>query len=536
MQAAPTPHNEQIRLARLRGLGLLDTPPEAAFDNLAVLAQSLCDTPIALITLVDEHRQWIKARCGAFATETPRDVSFCTHAILQPGAVMVVADAQQDPRFVDNPLVAGAPHVRFYAGAPIVTDDGLALGTLCVLDLKPRYLTRRQSEALGRLAALVGQLIARAQERMRSSQVINEQLLAMVTAGLDLLAFVDTDRLFRQANQRFLDYHGCSREDVIGRTVPEMIGVEAYETLVKDKLDRALNGEVVFYERQGKFKGCGTRHLAVALLPLRGADSTVNGVVMRAHDIEEAKQREARLSEAVKQLEAKTLEQQRFIQIISHDLREPINSINNFSQLIEEMHRPLLPNDGQRFLDFVRKGGLRMRDLLDDLLHYVHLDNHELVTTPIDLNPVLAAVVADLDAAIQRRQALVEIEPMLTVHADPTLLRLAIQNLVANALKFVAEGVQPQVRVSATTSADEHIIDIQDNGIGIAPEHQQSIFGVFTRLHTRRQFDGSGLGLSICRRITDLHGGKLMVQSTPGEGSLFSIHLPLRTHLQRNDE
>lgn len=142
--------DEAGRLAALRRYRILDTEPERNFDDLAHLASYICGTPMALITLVDAERQWFKSRIGIPVTETPRAVSFCTHAILEPD-MFIVPDAFQDQRFRDTPLVLGATEVRFYAGASLVTPDGYALGTLCVMDSHPRELTAEQLEALSAL-------------------------------------------------------------------------------------------------------------------------------------------------------------------------------------------------------------------------------------------------------------------------------------------------------------------------------------------------------------------------------------------------
>jgi anti-sigma regulatory factor (Ser/Thr protein kinase) len=142
--------DETARLAALRRYRILDTEPERAFDDLALLASQICGTPIALITLLDADRQWFKARRGIAATQTSRAVSFCSHAIQQHG-LFIVHDTREDKRFRDNPFVTGGPFVRFYAGAPLVTPDGHALGTLCVIDRVPRTLTAGQREALNAL-------------------------------------------------------------------------------------------------------------------------------------------------------------------------------------------------------------------------------------------------------------------------------------------------------------------------------------------------------------------------------------------------
>ncbi|HEU4407862.1 MAG TPA: GAF domain-containing protein [Polyangiaceae bacterium] len=150
MASAPLPDDEAKRLEALRAYGILDTAPERAYDDLARLAGAICATPVALVTLVDEGRQWFKARLGLDVVETPRDVSFCAHAILRDG-LFVVDDAFDDSRFADNPLVRGDPFIRFYAGAPLRARGGDRLGTVCVIDHIPRRLTAGQREALSAL-------------------------------------------------------------------------------------------------------------------------------------------------------------------------------------------------------------------------------------------------------------------------------------------------------------------------------------------------------------------------------------------------
>jgi diguanylate cyclase (GGDEF)-like protein len=154
--AAALPPNEVARLAALGRYGILDTPAEQSFDDIVTVAAALCHVPIALISLVDEHRQWFKASSGlAGPAEIPRTVAFCAHAILEPDRILEVSDARLDPRFATNPLVLGDPHIRFYAGVPLVSPEGQAVGTLCVIDRVPRQLTAAKQNALASLARQV---------------------------------------------------------------------------------------------------------------------------------------------------------------------------------------------------------------------------------------------------------------------------------------------------------------------------------------------------------------------------------------------
>lgn len=163
-EPAPPHSREEERLAELMGLAILDTLPEEDYDQFVRLAAQVCDAPIALISLVDENRQWFKARVGIDVCETGRDEAFCAHAIHAADQVMVVPDTLQDDRFADNPLVLGPPHIRFYAGAPVVLDSGLPVGTLCVIDTRPRTLYPWQLQTL----MLLSKRIARLLEKRRA--------------------------------------------------------------------------------------------------------------------------------------------------------------------------------------------------------------------------------------------------------------------------------------------------------------------------------------------------------------------------------
>lgn len=535
MTIARKPTREAERLARLQELGVLDTLPHAAFDVITELAAHICDSPIALISVIDDERQWVKSRVGLQSTETARDFAFCAHAILEPHAVMEVHDALSDERFRDNPMVIGEPHIRHYAGAPIVTSDGLALGTVCVIDQEVRRLSAYQLDTLRLLAAVVAHMFEHSASlhgnlsdetrRLKHRQAVMQ---AMGDAGLDLKVFIDRDYRYRYANGSYLAYWNLSEGDLLGKTVPELQTPAAFAATLKPHLDAALRGEQRRFQTIIDFAATGPRHVEVTYIPaLFDEQGLPTGVVGRVQDIHEIKARQVQLEATVKLLEQRTLQQQQYIHVLSHDLKEPLNTIGNFVSLIDEDYRASMTPDGQTYLDNVLLGTRRMRSLIDDLRRFFEVENHVVSMEAVALDSVARQAVQELAEAIERQRATVRIDPLPSVHGNASLLRICLQNLLSNALRFARPDEPPQVHIHGTEGDATLSVHVDDQGIGIDAAHHETIFEPYARLHARRVSEGAGLGLAICRRIARMHGGDIVVLSTPGVGSRFSLLLPL---------
>lgn len=242
MKCARILENEEERLIALLAYDVMDTDPEQAYDDLTRIASEICGTPIALVSLVDDERQWFKSKVGLDAEETSREIAFCPHAILEPTQVFVVPDALEDERFADNPLVTGEPHIRFYAGAPLVNSDGLAMGTLCVIDHQPRQLEETQ---LATLEALARQVVGQLELRKKNLE-LRRAVTSLKSANEDLqdfTAFAAHD--LRSPLNRILAYSSFLKDQEDGKLSPESAAdlqrisdsAKGMETLLSSMLD-----------------------------------------------------------------------------------------------------------------------------------------------------------------------------------------------------------------------------------------------------------------------------------------------------------
>ncbi|MGD0404970.1 MAG: PAS domain S-box protein, partial [Candidatus Acidiferrales bacterium] len=284
---APSTLDEVRRMKYLRQYGVLNTPPEQDLDELTALAAQICETPIALISLIDENRQWFKATFGLEMVESPRNTSFCSYALDQR-ELFIVPDTAQDERFAQNPLVVGEPHIRFYAGAPLVGPEDTALGTLCVIDRVPRTLTKLQKQALQVLAR---QVMAHLELRRQTRGLVaSEERLRLVTDNARVgLVIVNQDRRYVYANNAYAEILGLPSSAIVGERVQDVLP-KIYEEQIGPRLARAFSGQRVTYELH-KPAAAGDCYYDVRYEP-RKVDGSVALVVVVITDITERKKSE----------------------------------------------------------------------------------------------------------------------------------------------------------------------------------------------------------------------------------------------------
>lgn len=298
----PIPENESDRLSALRGYAILDTLPEKQFDDITRLASLICETPITLISLLDESRQWFKSSLGLEVTETPREFSFCQFSIMQDD-IFEVSNSHEDERFSNNPYVLGDPHISFYAGAPLITPEGHKMGTLCVIDSVPKKLTDAQREALKILANEVVINLelrkerAKLEEERKHALDAQELLLAFLDNAPSFATLRDKDQRYLLADKKSLANMNKTAEVAVGMHIRDVAQPDIVERLIEDdkRILSTLKPEVKDYEIPDKD---GTRHYQRHLFPVFDADHNVYGVGTVTNDITDQKllERQIRLT------------------------------------------------------------------------------------------------------------------------------------------------------------------------------------------------------------------------------------------------
>jgi light-regulated signal transduction histidine kinase (bacteriophytochrome) len=244
-------------------------------------------------------------------------------------------------------------------------------------------------------------------------------------------------------------------------------------------------------------------------------------------EIHERRRAEKLLAEQARELARSNADLEQFASVASHDLQEPLRMVASYTQLLGKRYRNRLDGDADEFMGFIVDGALRMQRLINDLLTFSRVGSRGKGFQPVDLATSVAQVRINLRAAIDESGARISTGTLPVVNADATQMEQLLQNLIGNAIKF-RKGPAPRVHIDARREDAAWRIEVQDDGIGIDARYAERIFVIFQRLHTAAEYPGTGIGLAICKKIVERHGGQIGVQSTPGEGTSFSFTLPDR--------
>jgi len=388
----------------------------------------------------------------------------------------------------------------------------------------------------------IGQSITQFLEHKQIERVLlkREWEYRLVTNHIPaLIASFDERQRFRLANRAYQEWFHQPEEAILGRHAKEVMGEKLYGQMCP-YMEEVLCGKTVNFELLTQHTDGSDRWLNTTYVPDISEDQRIKGFYSLIHDMTHRKHTEERLRLQTQALARSNAELEQFAHIVSHDLQEPLRKIQTYSDRLRARCASLLGQQELEYVERMHKTTTRMQGLIGDLLTVSRLDSEKKPFQSIDLNQIVAEVVNDLETAISRLKATVDYSSLPRIDADPTQIHQLFQNLIGNALKFHKPNTTPHVRIFA--QPDKPVvhfpsspslfcyIGVQDNGIGFDQQYADRIFGVFQRLHARDEYEGTGIGLSICRKVIERHHGGLAVNSIPGEGSTFWLALPFHQH------
>ncbi|HXG48613.1 MAG TPA: ATP-binding protein [Methylomirabilota bacterium] len=351
-----------------------------------------------------------------------------------------------------------------------------------------------------------------------------------------------------------LDLHGRmtfvnpAAARLTGRTVEELVGKPEQEILRAGQAAGCLTEQGLKLDAQGNYlpeqtfiRKDGTRFpVEYTRAPLREGDRLVGAVVL-FKDITERKRADEALARKAAELARSNAELEQFAYVASHDLQEPLRKIQAFGERLKARCDAANLADGRDYLERMQNASARMQTLINDLLTFSRVISASQPFVPVDLNAVIKEVLCDLEVRIEQTRAIIEVGPLPEVQADPLQMRQLFQNLIGNALKFQTPGTPPIVKIAGRVVKDPLALDlkavgesglceitVRDNGIGFDEKYLDKIFAVFQRLHGRSEYEGTGVGLAVCRRIMERHGGTITARSRPGQGATFIVQFPIR--------
>ena len=519
MQAPHVPPDEAQRLAALRLLELLDTPAEERFDRITRIAQRLFNVPITLISLIDSERQWFKSRQGIDVVETPREISFCGHAILADD-IFEIPDARADPRFVDNPLVTGPPDLRFYAGAPLAAPDGHRVGTLCLIDRNPRRLSVDEHGLLRDLSELVKAEFGRGrlQEAVDALRSHEARMRAIFNTATDGIVTIAENGIIESFNPAATGIFGYIPEEVMGSNVSRLMP-EPHCSRHDGYIQRFLTTrEPHVIGRRLELTG---RHKSGATFPmeLSVSETMVGGRRFFTGIIRDISARK----------EAERIKKE-FISTISHELRTPLTSIRGSLGLIAGGAAGTLPPQATTLVEVAHRNSERLVRLINDILDIDKIESgkmkFDLQTQP--LHPLVQqAIEANRSYAREFgvEIALVGNETDMSVCVDADRLNQAITNLLSNAAKFSPSGTTVEVTIDRSDGMLR--LAVADHGPGVPEQFRERIFEKFSQADASdtRQKGGTGLGLAITKSLIEAMNGRIGYDSG-SNGATFWFELP----------
>ena len=405
---------------------------------------------------------------------------------------------------------------------PILRDERIV--AILGVGNKPHDYTEQDVNKVTYLADVAWEIV----ERKRAEEALlksGEQFRNLADSIPNLAWWANGDGYITWYNRRWYEYTGTTPEQMEGwgwQSVhdPKMLPDVLERWKMSIATGEPFDMEFPLLGADGIFRTFLTR-----VLPLKDSDGKVLRWFGTNTDISVLKQAEERLLSVMGDLERSNKELEQFAYVASHDLQEPLRMISSYTQLLAQRYEGQLDEKAHKYISYAVDGAVRMQGLINDLLAYSRVNTRGGNFEPVDSHAALGAALRNLSVAIEENRAIVINDDLPIVRADATQLSQVFQNLISNAIKFRGADL-PRINISARDVGYEWIFSVQDNGIGIEAKYVDKVFVIFQRLHTRKEYPGTGIGLAICKRIVERHGGRIWYESEPGRGSTFYFTLP----------
>lgn len=355
-------------------------------------------------------------------------------------------------------------------------------------------------------------------------------LQQLIDSSVEFISVLDKNLDYITVNKKFEETLNWSREDLRGRSVFE-VNPRLEGTAQLKCIERALLGETIYLDKRPSVVRPDI-YVDTYFIPLRLQDK-IEGVIIMARDVTAIVKTETLLEQKNQELLRSNEDLLQFAHVASHDLKEPVRKIRTFGSRLHAEYKELLPERAIGYISKMENAASRMYDMIDGVLLFSSLTNSEQPYDEIDLNEMMRNIQSDLELLIQQKEATIICDPLPVIHGSSVLIYQLFSNLVNNSLKFSTPGTKPVIQVRSLTREGQNqaVITIEDNGIGFNQEQTDKIFKTFSRLHSKERFEGTGLGLALCKKIVERHGGQITAESEEGKGAKFIITLPQRISL-----
>jgi len=370
------------------------------------------------------------------------------------------------------------------------------------------------------------ELISELRSHQSKLEMQKKELQSILDSSRSYIFYKDKENRFLQVNKAYADILGMSKDKLAGKSLFDIFPKEQAENYWKDdkQVIRSAKPKLDIIEPMNIKNGI--RYLKTDKIPYHDDNGNIIGIIGFADDITRRKKAEEKLEFIMNDLKRSNKELEQFAYVSSHDLKEPLRMITSFLQLLQKRYSADLDDDANDFINFAVEGAKRLDIMINDLLEYSRIGSKEREFEYLQSENILETVLTNLKTSIEDNNVIIIHDQLPLIYSNNQQMVQLLQNLISNAIKYRSKE-DPKIHISADLLDDEYVFSVKDNGIGIDQKHLEKIFTIFQRLHSRDEYEGTGIGLAISQKIVQQHGGQIWAESEPGKGTTFYFTIPI---------